>query len=67
MDIQHELQVYQMTHDNVNNMFAELRELGVRLDRPHDYMAEMYKSDTHMGKIRRHLAEKEVNIKECNH
>lgn len=56
-----------MTHDNVNNMFAELRELGVRLDRPHDYMAEMYKSDTHMGKIRRHLAEKEVNIKECNH
>jgi hypothetical protein len=44
----------------------ELKAMKIRLDRPHDYLAEMYKSDTHMGKIRKHLAEKETNIKEGN-
>lgn len=65
VDIQRELQTYQIAHDNVNNIMAEFKKLKIVLDRPHDYLAEMYKTDTHMGKIRKHLAQKEVNIKEC--
>lgn len=55
-DIQREVQTYKLTLDNVNNILDKLKVLKINNERPHDYLAEMYKSDTHMTKIRKHLA-----------
>ena len=63
-DIQREVQTYKLTLDNVNNILDRLKAAKINNERPHDYLAEMYKSDTHMTKIRRHLAEKDAYIKE---
>jgi rRNA-processing protein EBP2 len=63
-DIQREVQTYKITLDNVNKVLSELKTFKIGNERPHDYLAEMYKSDTHMTKIRKHLAEREANIKE---
>lgn len=62
-DIQREVQTYKIALDNVESVLSSLNSMKIKNERPHDYLAEMYKSDTHMGKIRKHLAERDVNIK----
>ena len=38
--------------------------MKVKNERPADYLAEMYKSDKQMFKVRRYLTEKETKVKE---
>ena len=64
MEVQKEVQIYKITLDNVNKILGEVNRIGVTTQRPSDYLAEMYKSDKHMEKIRKGLVERQETIKE---
>ena len=55
VEVQRELQIYKQTLENVNKVLAGINGLGVPTQRPLDYLAEMFKSDKHMEKIRNGL------------
>jgi hypothetical protein len=49
---------------NTQEVLKQLEAMKIKNERPADYLVEMYKSDKQMFKVRRHLTEKEENIKE---
>lgn len=65
-EVQREVQIYKITLDNVNKILQQINNTGTPTQRPSDYLAEMYKSDKHMEKIRKGLVERQETIKESN-
>ena len=63
-DVQREVQIYKITLENVNNVLVGMRNIGVTTTRPADYMAEMFKSDKQMERIRKGLVERQETIRE---
>lgn len=51
-DTQRETSFYQQTLEGVKIALGKLEELGVKIQRPNDYFAEMIKSDDHMFKLK---------------
>jgi hypothetical protein len=59
-----ELHSYKVALENCHQVLKKLEALNIKNERPADYLVEMYKSDRQMFKVRRHLTEKEEQIKE---
>ncbi|CAB11214.1 putative rRNA-processing protein ebp2 [Schizosaccharomyces pombe] len=64
-DLARELAFYKQGVSSVKAAFAKLREANVLISRPHDYFAEMLKSDDHMEKVRQELI-KEATAKKLS-
>ena len=47
--------IYQRTMDNLRQSLKELKKENLAIERPADFMAEMFKSDKHMNKIKKRL------------
>eukprot|EP01052_Picozoa_sp_SAG31_P019242 SAG31_NODE_1396_length_8511_cov_1.939491_1_plen_254_part_10 len=54
-DLQREATFYDHCLSGVKESFARLDELGMKYTRPHDYYAEMIKTDGHMEKVKSKL------------
>lgn len=54
-DVQREVQFYNIALGNVKVGLERVASEGLKLDRPQDYLAEMFKDDTMMTKIRSSL------------
>lgn len=59
-----EVHSYKVALQNAQTVLKQLEEMKIKNERPADYLVEMYKSDKQMFKVRRHLTEKEEEIKE---
>ena len=62
-DVQRELQFYNIALGNVRTGLEMVAEEGLKLDRPQDYMAEMFKNDQMMTKIRSSLVKAQVRVR----
>ncbi|CAL6420524.1 unnamed protein product [Bathycoccus prasinos] len=54
-DLTRETFFYERALESANQAVKKLKKLGVPVKRPHDYYAEMVKSDEHMKKVRSEL------------
>ena len=54
-DLARETHFYEQALGSANEAIRRLKELGVPVKRPHDYYAEMVKSDEHMKRVRAEL------------
>ena len=54
-DLTGETFFYERALESANQVVKKLKKLGVPVKRPHDYYAEMVKSDEHMKKVRSEL------------
>ena len=54
-DLTRETFFYERALESANQVVKKLKKLGVPVKRPHDYYAEMVKSDEHMKKVRSEL------------
>lgn len=62
-ETQKEVHCYRVALQNTKEVLRQLEEMEVKNERPADYLVEMFKSDKQMFKVRRHLTEKEEDIK----
>lgn len=62
-DVQREVQFYNIALGNTNTGMIKVAEEGLKLDRPQDYMAQMFKNDTMMTKIRSSLVKAQVKVR----
>ena len=51
LEVQREAQFFNAALANSKMVLTKLEELGVKLERPKDFYAEMFKSDVHMEKV----------------
>jgi len=65
-DLQRELAFYNQAKEAVEHSWKSLKKLGVKMERPEDYFAEMLKSDYHMSNVRGRLIreKRELEAKE---
>lgn len=63
-ETQKQLHSYKVALANTKEVLAQLQEMGVKNERPADYLVQMYKSDNQMFKVRRYLTEKQQKIKQ---
>ena len=61
-DIQREISFYTQTLTNVEKAIKLLAAEGLDKQRPNDFLAEMYKSDQVMQKVRSRLVKQQVKI-----
>jgi len=61
-DIQRELLFYNLTLGNVKKGLTKLKAENVKIVRPPDFLAEMFKTDDMMQKVRNHLVRQQVKI-----
>lgn len=59
-DVQREVQFYNICLGNVKEALNKISKEGLKLDRPQDYMADMFKDDRIMTKIRSSLVKQQV-------
>lgn len=50
-ELKRESVFYRQAQEAVISVLPKLKKLGLRTERPNDYLAEMAKSDTHMQKV----------------
>lgn len=62
-DVQREVQFYNICIENVKEGLKRISDEGLKLDRPQDYMADMFKDDTIMTKIRSSLVKQQVRAR----
>lgn len=62
-DLTRELAFYKQCLNSANEARTLLKKEGVPFSRPHDYFAEMVKSDDHMGKIKQKMTDEAANKK----
>ena len=61
-DLNRELAFYNQAKEASESGLRQLRELGLPIERPADYFAEMVKSDEHMGFIRKRLSKQQERL-----
>jgi rRNA-processing protein EBP2 len=61
-DVQREVSFYTQTLQNVQKAIDFLAVEGLEKPRPNDFLAEMYKSDQVMQKVRSRLVKQQVKI-----
>ena len=54
---------YNATRANVMKGMQFLVQSGVPISRPDDFLAEMYKTDEHMAKVKSRILQQQVKIK----
>ncbi|XP_028403785.1 probable rRNA-processing protein EBP2 [Dendronephthya gigantea] len=59
-DFKREMKFYKQAQMAVSEALPKLKKLGVPINRPSDYFAEMVKTDDHMQKVREKLVTKEL-------
>lgn len=59
-DVQREVEFYNICLENVTEGLDRIAMEGLKLDRPQDYMADMFKDDVIMTKIRSSLVKQQV-------
>ena len=64
LEIQREAQFFNTALVNVKQVLIELEEKGVKLERPKDFYAEMFKSDLHMDKVAGRLEREKKRIED---
>jgi len=62
-DVQREVQFYNICFANVQTGLQKIADEGLKLDRPQDFMAEMYKTDQTMTKIRSSLVKQQIRVR----
>ena len=62
-DVQREVQFYNIALGNVRVGLERVASEGLKLDRPQDYFAEMFKDDTMMTTIRSSLVKAQVKVR----
>ena len=62
-DIQREVEFYNIANENALKALKQINQENIRLDRPTDFYAEMFKSDDVMTKIRSTLVKQQVRMK----
>lgn len=62
-DVQREVQFYNIALGNVKAGLLKVAAEGLKLDRPQDYFAEMFKNDSMMTKIRSSLVKSQVKVR----
>jgi rRNA-processing protein EBP2 len=62
-DVQREVQFYNIALGNTRTGLEKVAEEGLKLDRPQDYLAEMFKSDRIMTKVRSSLVKAQVKVR----
>lgn len=63
-DLKRELCFYNMTLQNAKKGVEMLIQSNVKIGRPNDYFAEMFKTDEHMRKIKQKVLKQEEKIKQ---
>lgn len=61
-DIFREAIFCEITLASVKTAFLRLKDMGLEFSRPNDYLAEMFKSDQHMKKVKEKLMQDKRNI-----
>jgi rRNA-processing protein EBP2 len=62
-DVQREVQFYNIALGNTRSGLEMVAAEGLKLDRPQDYMAEMFKNDRIMAKVRSSLVKAQVKVR----
>ena len=62
-DVQREVQFYNIALGNIKTGLQQVADEGLKLDRPQDYLAEMFKNDRMMTKIRSSLVKAQVKVR----
>ena len=62
-DVQREVQFYNIALGNTRVGLEKVASEGLKLDRPQDYFAEMFKNDSMMTKIRSSLVKAQVKVR----
>ena len=62
-DVQRELQFYNIALGNIKVGMERVAAEGLKLDRPQDFLAEMFKTDQMMTKIRSSLVQAQVKVR----
>ena len=61
-DIQREVALYTIALNNTKKGIELLEQEKIKIDRPNDFLAEMYKPDKIMQKIKNRLVKQQVKI-----
>ena len=64
LEIQREAQFFNSALLNAKTVLMKLEEMGVKLERPKDFYAEMFKSDAHMEKVAGRLEREKKRIED---
>lgn len=59
-ELKRESVFYRQAQEAVMSVLPKLKELGLRTERPNDYLAEMAKSDNHMQKVKAEAIKKKL-------
>ena len=62
-DVQREVEFYNIAQENATKGLKQIATENLRIDRPPDFYAEMFKSDETMTKIRSSLVKQQVRVK----
>jgi rRNA-processing protein EBP2 len=62
-DVQREVQFYNICLENTTTGLQKIADEGLKLDRPPDFMAEMFKTDKVMTKIRSSLVKQQIRVR----
>ena len=64
LEIQREAQFFNAALTNAKSVLSKLEDMGIKLERPKDFYAEMFKSDAHMEKVAGRLEKEKKRIED---